>query len=56
MSEAEAQTHPDVVKHLKMIQNIIDRMARNSLWLRGWNAAPAALLIRQPGTGLYCPC
>ena len=42
MSEAESQTHPDVVEHLKMIQNVIDRMARNSLWLRGWNATLAA--------------
>lgn len=42
MSEAESQTHPDVVEHLKMIQNVVDRMARNSFWLRGWNATLAA--------------
>lgn len=42
MSEAESQTHPNVVEHLKLIQNVIDRMARNSFWLRGWNATLAA--------------
>ena len=42
MSEAESQTHPDIVEHLKLIQNVIDRMARHSLWLRGGNATLAA--------------
>lgn len=41
MSEGDPRTHPDVVEHLKMIQNAIDRMARNSFWLRGWNATLA---------------
>ncbi|MCY3934947.1 MAG: hypothetical protein OXG09_02995 [Chloroflexi bacterium] len=41
MSEAESQTYPDIVEHLKMIQNVIDRLARNSFWLRGWNATLA---------------
>lgn len=41
MSEGDPHTHPDIVEHLKMIQNVIDRMALNSFWLRGWNATLA---------------
>ena len=55
MSEAESQTHPDVVEHLKMIQNVIDRMARHTLWLRGGNATLAvgwlAFVARVGGAG-----
>ena len=41
MSEAGQPTPSDVIEHLKMIQNVIDRMGRNSFWLRGWNATLA---------------
>lgn len=41
MSETGPHTPPDLIEHLKMIQNVIDRLARNSFWLRGWNATLA---------------
>lgn len=42
MSEANSRAHPDIVDHLKMIQGVIERMARHSFWLRGISAALAA--------------
>ena len=58
MSEGNPRTHPDVIEHLKLIQNVIDRQARNSFWLRGWNATLAAAwlaFVARAGGGVAAP-
>src|SRR5687767_6592867 len=48
-------TPGDVVKHLEMIQGVINRMAGNSFLLKGWSLTVAAALLafavdnRDPG-------
>ena len=45
-----------VLKHLEMIQNIVDRMARCSFWIKGWSVAIViallAVIFRQ-GANIY---
>ena len=35
----------DKVEHLKLIQGVIDRMARNSFHLKGWSVALVSALF-----------
>lgn len=54
-----------VIEHLKMIQAVIDRLGRNSLWVKTWNLAlivVAAILLGSEsdhypfGTLFLIPC